>query len=316
MTKFKKAFILASIFILIGIGLFITVMTINNWDFTKIHSYTTTTHEVNENFNSISIDTSTADILFVPSDDGKNKIVCYEKENFNFAISIENDVLTIKNVDNRKWYDYILNVGTDKLTIYLSQNDYSSLLINTHTSKIEIPNNFNFTNVDITTSTGIVKCNASALEQIKIKTTTGNIQVENVTAEEIDLSVSTGKINITKSTCKGTLSVNVSTGKTYLTDVTCKTFNSKGSTGDAILKNVIVEKTLTIKRSTGDVKFDSCDANEIFVNTNTGNVTGTLLSEKTFIPKSDTGYISVPKTNNGGICEITTSTGDIKISIK
>ena len=58
-----------------------------------------------------------------------------------------------------------------------------------------------------------------------------------------------------------------------------------------------------------------CDAAEIFVETDTGDVKGSLLSEKVFIPKSDTGDIKVPKTVTGGRCEITTDTGDIKIEL-
>ena len=53
----------------------------------------------------------------------------------------------------------------------------------------------------------------------------------------------------------------------------------------------------------------------MFVETDTGDVTGSLLSDKVFITKSDTGSIDVPKTVTGGKCEITTDTGDIKIEI-
>jgi hypothetical protein len=44
-------------------------------------------------------------------------------------------------------------------------------------------------------------------------------------------------------------------------------------------------------------------------------VCGTLLSSKVFIIKTDTGDVDVPKSTVGGRCEITTSTGDVEISI-
>ena len=47
----------------------------------------------------------------------------------------------------------------------------------------------------------------------------------------------------------------------------------------------------------------------------TGDVTGSLCSEKVFIARSDTGHISVPETVNGGKCSITTDTGDIIITL-
>ena len=107
--------------------------------------------------------------------------------------------------------------------------------------------------------------------------------------------------------------INVSTGKTNLTDIKCKSLISDGSTGDFSLKNVIATEKFSIERSTGDVKFDDCDANEIWIKTDTGDVTGKLLSEKIFITETSTGDVNVPKSTNGGKCEITTSTGDIYI---
>ena len=82
---------------------------------------------------------------------------------------------------------------------------------------------------------------------------------------------------------------------------------------DISLKNVIATEKISIERSIGDVKFDDCDATEIWVETDTGDVTGNLLSEKIFITETSTGDVNVPKSTKGGKCEITTSTGDIYI---
>ena len=47
-----------------------------------------------------------------------------------------------------------------------------------------------------------------------------------------------------------------------------------------------------------------------------GDVVGTLLTAKIFIPSSSSGDVEVPKTVTGGRCEIVTDTGDIRISLK
>ena len=72
---------------------------------------------------------------------------------------------------------------------------------------------------------------------------------------------------------------------------------------------------MNIKRDTGDVKLDKCDANNIIIETSTGDVTGTLLSNKKFIVETSTGYKKVPESITGGICTITTSTGDVVIDV-
>ena len=114
----------------------------------------------------------------------------------------------------------------------------------------------------------------------------------------------------------GSLYLSVSTGDTVLSNIKCQNLLSTGNTGDISLKNVIATEKIYIERSTGNVKFNGSDAGEIIVKTTTGNVTGTLLSEKVFITKTSTGKINVPKTTTGGKCEITTSTGNIKINIE
>ena len=58
-----------------------------------------------------------------------------------------------------------------------------------------------------------------------------------------------------------------------------------------------------------------CDAEEIGIKTDTGDVTGSLLSEKVFHARTDTGRIEVPKTTGGGLCEIVTDTGDVRIRL-
>ena len=66
---------------------------------------------------------------------------------------------------------------------------------------------------------------------------------------------------------------------------------------------------------TGDVTFERCGAKKIRVKTDTGRVQGTLLGEMVFYAKTDTGKVRVPKSTTGGLCEITTDTGDIIFSI-
>ena len=151
---------------------------------------------------------------------------------------------------------------------------------------------------------------------MKIKTTTGSICLENASAGALDLSVSTGNITAKQVSCTGDVSVNVTTGKAHLEDVSCKSLTSSGSTGSVFLKSVIADKKISVERSTGSISFDASDAAELWVKTTTGSVKGTLLTNKAFFANSSTGNIDVPRTTEGGKCEITTSTGDIKITIK
>lgn len=81
------------------------------------------------------------------------------------------------------------------------------------------------------------------------------------------------------------------------------------------MSHVIATEKLSIERTTGDVEFDDSDAADIFVKTGTGDVTGSLLTDKVFITQTDTGDVDVPQAITGGRCEINTNTGDIKTKI-
>ncbi|MBE6671636.1 MAG: DUF4097 domain-containing protein [Ruminococcaceae bacterium] len=310
--------IIAASLIVIGLVMFAAVMTSFDWDFTKLNTYEyeTNTHEINEKFNNISINTDTADIIFTVSDDDKCKIICYEQENLKHSVDVQNDTLTIKIDEEVKWYDRIgINFGSPSITIYLPMDEYASLHIKGSTGDIEIPDKFKFENVDISLSTGDVKFLSSASGLLKIKTSTGNIQAKNISVGSLKLSVSTGNVSLSKVNCEGDINIKVSTGRSNITDTRCKNVISNGSTGDITLTNVIATKKFSLKRSTGDIKFDRCDAYELSVKTDTGDVKGSLLTDKIFIPQTDTGKVNVPKSTTGGKCEITTDTGDIIISI-
>ncbi|MBR2989031.1 MAG: DUF4097 family beta strand repeat protein [Clostridia bacterium] len=319
MSKIAKIWLaIASSLVVIGLGAFVVVMSMNDWDFTKISTvkFETNTYEVGEEFSSISINTDTANIEFAPSTDEKCKVVCYEKEKIEHNASVTDGILKIGVTDNRQWYEHIeITFQTQKVTVYLPKSEYSSLTIKEHTGNVNIPSDFKFENIDVSTSTGSVKCFASATEKVKITTTTGAVKVSNATVNALDILVTTGDITVSGVTCANDIKISVVTGNAYLENVTCKKVTSGGSTGDITLKEVVAVEKISVERSTGDVRFNGSDAGEIFVKTSTGNVSGSLLTPKIFDVSTGTGSVSVPHSVTGGKCEIKTSTGNIRMII-
>ena len=307
--KTKVWLVIATVLLVVGGILFVVVMKNLNWDFNKLSTikYETNVYEISESFDGISINTDTADVEFMVSSSEKCKVECYEEEKLNHLVTVKDNTLVIEMNNSRKWYDYIgINFDSPKITIYLSLTEYDSLLINSDTSDVKISNDFTFKDVDISLSTGDVDFCANVTDAIKIETSTGDISIEDITAGSLDLTVSTGEVEVSNVKCEGNILVGVSTGKTII---------SKGSTGDIYLNNVTALELFSIERSTGDVKIENSDATEIFIKTDTGDVFGSLLTDKVFITQTDTGKVNVPKTINGGRCEIITSTGNIRFSI-
>lgn len=338
MTNTKKWLIAAACLILAGSLIFLCVMIGLKWDFSKLstNEYVTNNHTVSENFDSIFIDTDTADIEFAPSGNREGKVICHEHKKVTHTVEVKDGTLTVRVTDTRKWYEHIgINFATAKITVYLPDAEYASLRIKESTGDIEIPEGLKFGSIDldlstgdinlsaasadsikINATTGSVSCSANAKENIDITTSTGNITVKNTSAASLSLSVSTGRITVRDVSCDGNITVSVSTGSSNLTNVKCKRLISSGNTGDISLSNVIGAEAFSIERSTGDVRLDGSDAADITIKTDTGDVIGTLLTPKIFTVRSDTGKESYPDSAAGGKCKISTDTGDIIISIK
>lgn len=319
MSKSARIWLIAAaLAMLLGSVVFVGAMTKLDWDFIKLSTqkYETNSYGITERFDDISIKASTADIEFLPSDDGEVKIVCYEQEKIKHSVTVSDGTLIIEAVDTRKWFDHIgINFGSAKISVYLPGGEYGKLIVKSSTSDLKVPENFSFEGIDTTLSTGDVKISASAVGAVKLKTTTGDICAEGISAGSLDISVSTGRVTATDIICSGDIRLEVSTGKAKLKNITCQNLFSDGDTGDITLEGVIASGKFDIERDTGDVTFERSDAAEIFVETDTGDVRGTLRSPKVFIAQTDTGEKSVPSSTTGGRCEISTDTGDIVISI-
>lgn len=319
MSKAAKIWLItAAVFVALGLILFAGVMATYDWDFTKLSTvtYVTNTYEAQGEFDKISINVDTTEIEFVPTEDEACSIVCFEAEKIKHSATVQNGTLVIKTIDTRKWYDHIcISLGSPKMTIYLPQNEYASLFIETDTGDINIPKDFTFEKIEIDGDTSKVGCFAPVSNILEIELSTGDINVDSITSGQVKLTTTTGEIKVSSVTTKNDIDIETDTGTVKLTNISCSDFVAESDTGTITLKNVVATSSLSVESDTGDVKFYDSDAAQISVKTSTGDVMGTLLSEKVFITETSTGRINVPKTTSGGKCEITTSTGDIKFDV-
>jgi DUF4097 and DUF4098 domain-containing protein YvlB len=315
----KVILIVGAVLVVLGLIVFAVVMALCHGDLSQLNTtkYITNTHTFREAFTDISVDTDTADILFGVSDDESCKVACKEQENLKHLVSVQNGALSIRVVDERKWYEYIgISLEHPQITVYLPEQAYGALTVHASTADVALPRELGFDSMDICVSTGDVSSFASVAGNAKIETTTGNIYLEGISPEALELSVTTGQITVSRVTCSGDVTVGVSTGTARLTEVACHSLRSTGSTGDLELTHVVAADSFDLTRSTGDIRFDRCDAAQITAKTETGHIIGSLLSEKIFIAQTSTGRVNVPKTTTGGRCEVSTDTGNIQITVE
>lgn len=314
----KSTFLIAGLLCVAGLVIGLVSLIAVGFDYQKLSTVTfeTNTYEITEAFDAIAIDIDIADICFLPSEDGVCKVVCREEEKLKHTATVENGTLVIGTMDTRKWYEYIgMSFEDSDLTIYLPEFEYSSLIIKSDTSDVEMPKDFQFETVTLETDTGEVKWNASVPGVLKMRGDTGSIKVSAVSFGDLDIKTATGNIAIDSAQVEGALTLETDTGKIQVNGATCTNINLHSDTGEITLKNTVASEHCAVESTTGEVSFDGFDAATIVVKNDTGDVTGTLCSEKVFLTQTQTGQIEVPKTTTGGTCEIRTSTGDIEIKI-
>lgn len=264
-------------------------------------------------------DLDVSDVTFYATTESSKKVSISEYEKQPHTVEVVDNVLTIKNQDNRKWHEKIFNWGIEKVKVdvYLPAGEYASFVMKNSTGDITIPKEFSFTTINVTLSTGDIDIHSNVSDELFLKTSTGDISYSGTTAKGATFETSTGSISINDFEATDDVTVTTGTGRQTLKNVKCQNLTNHASTGKVVLENVIVQKHIEVITSTGDVKLIDSDAETLFIKTSTGDVTGTLLSNKNFVVKSGSGDEKVPESDsNCGRCEIKTSTGDIKITIK
>ena len=336
--RIKRLIVLALGLVMLGAVIFVLCACAAGFDLQSLVSanYDEVKYEVNESFDSISIKTDVAKIDFITSPSGACVVESIRDDHIDYEIAVKDGTLEINMIDNRKWYDYVdFGFDYEKMNVYLPDTIYKTLSIESDTGDIYLPDEFKFETLKIDASTADVVCSSVVTENVEITLSTGDVTYSSGIGGDVSLSASTGKVKVLGSTINS-LSINVSTGDVILSDVvasgnvkidlstgdlkltrvTCGDLSSEATTGDTTCADTVVYGKFYVKRGTGDVLFEKADAAEMLIEVSTGDVTGTLLSPKIFYVQTSTGKVDVPKSTEGGICDVTTSTGDVILSIE
>lgn len=317
MKKMKIAIIISAIVVVVGLALALIGMLLMRFDFNGLDSsrYQTNTHEISEEFNNILIDAKTADISFTLSQDGACRVVCFEDERELHSVTVQDGTLQIR-VEKSEWYHFVgIRFRSPSITVSLPKAAYDSLEIDVDTGDVTLPREFSFTNATVESDTGDVSWQATVSETLTVTSDTGKLQVAEVSPKQLLVENGTGDTSIGKAKVAELLQVKTGTGKMTLFEIECGAFTAESNTGDVEIRDLLATGAILIDTDTGSVDLDACDAATITIHTDTGDVSGILLSEKIFVTKTKTGDVDVPKGTSGGICEVTTDTGDIELSV-
>ena len=185
-TKTKVWLIMAAFLIIAGIILFATVMMQNAWDFDSLSTekYETNSYNITDDFHSLSVNTDTADVIILPSDDGACLVECYESESNNHRVMVSDSTLMITSAEGKSWYDNIgISFSSPKITVYLPEKEYSSLTITESTGDISVSDLIFNGDIEISVSTGETELSDVFCNDLISDGSTGEVTLKNVIAE-------------------------------------------------------------------------------------------------------------------------------------
>lgn len=282
-TSKKIALIVAAGCILLG-GLLI-VFSRPRGGFHELEAHTTTyeskTYDVSEPFRRICVQDTAMDVRILPAADGQCRVECYDSRKRTHTVAVTDDTLTVTCVDLETWYDHIgITWGGWQdiaLTVYLPEQEYESLLLQTASGDIAVHSGFTFAEAELRTASGDVTFTGTVSEQLSVQSTSGEIEVRNTTGSTVQIATTSGDIELA--------AVQIS--------------------GEAVLETI-----------SGDIALEHSDAGSFRIKTTSGDIEGALLSGKNFVTHTVSGDVRVPPSDStANVCEVTTTSGDIRIKV-
>ena len=343
MNRTKNICLIASaITVAVGICISIFVCIITNFNPYKNAEvkFDEKVHLIDEKFENIKIDDTMCNIFIIPSEDEECKVVCHDEEKRYHTVEVVNNTLTINSVDSRKWYEEFYFGFTFSwndfisLSIYLPEKEYKELYIDTFSGDVDIASSFTFANSEVESTSGDIKCNAKFKGDVKFDSTSGDIDLSNVSANNIsacttsgDIAISdisadnisadttSGEVEISSVNAKDKLYADSTSGDVNVLDSKAYDIFLESTSGDVDMRNTVSLGDLKIESTSGDIEFYRCDGKSIDLNSVSGDIEGSFLTEKLFITDTTSGEVNVPNCTSDEQCRITTTSGDIEVTI-
>lgn len=314
----KKSVRIALLMIAAGLCIVLIALCLARFDFAALlaKNHETQTVAVEEAFDRIVVESDSFDVSVIPAADGACRVTGPVDETVSFTVEVSDGELRVASKEEKPWYAYIsISISAkDSVVVELPEAEYAVLDVACASGNVSIDSKFSFAQVDVVCASGSIDCRADA-DTMELTTTSGEIFVSGGDFGTVSLQTASGSIDA-GDLCAKVFDAVSSSGNVRLSQIRADSVRLKTSSGSAALTGVIAENALQAEASSGNIRLDRCDADNLRLTVTSGEIRGTLLSPKRFeFAEIGSGRISVPKDADGGLCTLTTGSGDIRIEI-
>ncbi len=280
--------------------------------------YKETAYDITENFDGIYIDTTSENIIILPSDEDQVKVITHETDKIKFAVEITNNTLNIIKNDTRSFFEKIeFNTNSNDITVYLPKKQYDTLEILCISGDVHIAE-FSFSSLNIKQLSGDTELSALTVSgNITLSNTSGDIHISSCSANAINSKNVSGETQIYEFDCNQDMMLTSTSGDIILNNCSADgNISIKNTSGDISLTESAGKCNADMNVISGDIALNKFDASSLEMKTTSGDIKGSILSDKIFSASSNSGDIKIPPSvKDSGTCKCSSISGDIIIEI-
>ena len=263
---------------------------------------------ISDSFTNIEVSEISDEVIIKPSEDGEVRVEYYDYDEIVHDVDVKGDTLTVEVKDihgGEPWWTRIQfgfdleriinNSDYDTQTvIYLPEDSYGSLKVNTVSGEVEVPEKYAFNDVAINTTSGSITCGCTATGDIEIGTVSGEITFSSVNSNKFKASSTSGSVKLSNAKVSGAVTIDTVSGEIILNDVESDSLNTNSVSGE--------------------VTFTNLTSDDVNIDTTSGEVSGTITGDHEYDVDTVSGDVSLPSDIKGeAMVNISTVSGDVEI---
>lgn len=273
------------------------------------------TYDVNENFHSLSVRESSADVRLLTAEDGRCRVVCGESERCSYRVSVESGTLTVVREDEGSGHIGISFSGESiPLRIYLPEQSYRALSVNCSSGDVETAAGFRFDQAKIGTSSGEITLRDFTTKELGLSSTSGDISLFRCDLGTLTLDCTSGEIQLEKTVCTGDAKLRATSGDSTLEDSTLGSLDLSCTSGEVSLTRIDCKGTAKVETTSGEITLWDAGAGSFELSTTSGDVEGSVRGPVDFIVDTNSGDIHTSGGVRGAVpCRVSTTSGDVDL---
>ncbi|MBQ2066553.1 MAG: DUF4097 family beta strand repeat protein, partial [Clostridiales bacterium] len=221
---------------------------------------------ISDSFTNIEVSEISDEVIIKPSEDGEVRVEYYDYDEIVHDVDVKGDTLTVEVKDihgGEPWWTRIQfgfdleriinNSDYDTQTvIYLPEDSYGSLKVNTVSGEVEVPEKYAFNDVAINTTSGSITCDCTATGDIEIGTVSGEITFSSVNSNKFKASSTSGSVKLSNAKVSGAVTIDTVSGEIILNDVESGSLNTNSVSGEVTFTN-LTSDDVNIDTTSGEV---------------------------------------------------------------